>query len=411
MGQVVGRPKMPLTNLQIKNAKPGVHIDGNGLYLSVSRNGATSWIYRYQLKGRRREMGLGAFHSLPAVEARARAAKLRTLVASGLDPLELREAERKARQEQEHAAETERLRDKRTFQIAAEQFIKTHEAGWSNDKHRQQWTNTLKTYAFPAIGSKPVHGITTTDIAAILEPIWSLKPETASRVRMRIEAVLNSAKALGWRSGENPAAWRGCLDAVLPRASKIKKVKHHAALPWRVAPQFMAALSERDGLGARALEFAILTAARSGEVRGLRWEELDLEQALWVVPAERMKAKREHRVPLSAAAITLLKAMPRIQGIPLVFPGMRNQPLSDMSLSAVLKRMEFGKFTVHGFRSTFRDWAAERGHSFEACEAALAHKIGLKEVKSYLRTDHLEQRREIMAQWARFLYTANAGNS
>ncbi|GMM62305.1 site-specific integrase [Novosphingobium sp. IK01] len=391
---------MPLKNTQILSAAPGSHCDGDGLYLEVTRKGSKSWMFRYQMGGRRREMGLGSLVGLSAPQARAIAAQLRLKVANGIDPLAEREAERLAAEAAARAAEVETERQQQTFQKVAEAYIATHEAGWSNAKHIQQWTNTLKTYVYPKIGSKTVDAITTADVVAILKPIWAKKPETASRVRMRIEAVLNSAKALGWREGENPAVWKGGLDAVLPRRGKVKTVRHHPAMPHASAPAFMAALQAREGMGARALEFTILTAARSGEVRGARWDEIDLEKALWVIPATRMKAKREHRVALSSAAVALLRAMPRFANSLLIFPGSKGQALSDMSLSAVLKRMDLGHFTVHGFRSTFRDWAAEQGFAFDAIEAALAHKIGNSVVTAYLRTDHLEMRKGIMQAWA-----------
>lgn len=394
---------MPLTNLQIKNAPKGMHADGNGLYLAVTGKGAKSWIFRYQLGGKRREMGLGPVLALSGPEARAKVAQLKLMVANGIDPLAEREAERLAAEAAARAAEVEEERQQQTFQKVAETYIADHAPGWRNAKHIQQWTNTLKTYVYPKIGSKTVDAITTADVVAILKPIWAKKPETASRVRMRIEAVLNSAKALGWREGENPAVWKGGLDAVLPRRNKVKTVRHHAAMPHALAPAFMTALKAHDGMGARALEFTVLTAVRSGDVRGARWDEIDLENALWTIPATRIKAAREHRVPLSSAAVALLKAMPRYANCPLVFPGMHKQELSDMSLSAVLKRMDLRPYTVHGFRSTFRDWAAERGFAFDAVESALAHKIGNSVVMAYLRTDHLEMRKGIMQAWADYL--------
>lgn len=394
---------MALKHTQILSAGPGMHVDGNGLYLSVTPKGAKSWIFRYQLGGKRREMGLGSLVGLSAPEARAMAAQLKVKVANGVDPLAEREAAREAAEAEARAREAEQKRQQHTFRAAAESHIAAHTPSWCNAKHIQQWSNTLKTYVYPKIGETPVDEITTADVVEILKPIWSAKPETASRVRMRIEAVLNSAKALGWRSGENPAVWRGGLDAVLPRAGKVKTVRHHPAMPWQDMPTFVANLRTREGVGARALEFTILTAARSGEVRGARWDEIDLDQKLWVIPADRMKAKREHRVPLSDAAVALLSELPRLAECPLVFPGMHRQPLSDMSLSAVLKRMDLGHFTVHGFRSTFRDWAAERGFAFDAIESALAHKIGDKVVAAYLRTDHLEARKGIMKSWSEFL--------
>lgn len=394
---------MALKNTQILSAAPGMHVDGNGLYLNVTRKGAKSWIFRYQLGGKRREMGLGSLVGLTAPEARAKAAQLKFQVANGIDPLAEREVERLAAEMAARAAQAEQARQTHTFQKVAETFIADQSPSWSNAKHAQQWANTLKTYAYPKLGAKPVDEITTADVVAVLKPIWSSKSETASRVRMRIEAVLNSAKALGLRGGENPAIWKGGLDAVLPRRGKMKAVRHHRAMAWADAPAFAAALKGREGMGALALAFTILTAARSGEVRGARWEEIDLEGSLWVVPAKRMKAKREHRVPLSSAAVALLKGMPRIANCPLIFPGTKRQALSDMSLSAVLRRMDLGHVTVHGFRSTFRDWAAEQGFAFDAIESALAHTVGNKVVTAYLRTDHLDMRRGIMAKWAEYL--------
>jgi len=390
---------MALTNLQIKNAKPGMHIDGNNLYLSVTSKGAKSWIFRFQVNDKRREMGLGSLTALPAAEARAKASQLKVLVARGIDPLAERDAERLAVKAAELADKAELNRRHFTFRVAAELHIANYAASWRNEKHAKQWSSTLLTYAYPKIGEMPVEQITMPHIVEILQPIWSDKPETASRVRMRIEAVLNSAKAQGWRSGENPAIWKGGLDAVLPRSSKIRSVRHHPAMPWETVSTFMIDLKARDGMGARAVEFAVLTAARSGEVRGSRWEEVDLAKALWVIPAERMKAKREHRVPLSREAVALLNALPRYADSFLIFPGTRRQPLSDMSMSAVLRRMDLGHFTVHGFRSTFRDWCAERGFPFDAIESALAHQIGNKTVAAYLRTDHLEGRKGIMQAW------------
>lgn len=394
---------MTLKNTQILSANPGMHVDGNGLYLNVASKGGKSWIFRYQIRGKRREMGLGSLVGLSAPQARAKVAQLKLQVANGIDPLAEREAERLKAHVTARAQQIDQERLQQTFRAAAESHIANHSPSWSNDKHIQQWSNTLKTYVYPKIGSKPVDEITTADVVSILKPIWSVKPETASRVRMRIEAVLNSAKALGWRSGENPAMWKGGLDAVLPSTGKVKKVRHHPAMPYSSAPAFMADLKVRDGMSALALQFAILTAARSGEVRGARWAEVDLDKAIWVVPAERMKAKREHRVPLSKAAVSVLESVPRISGCPLIFPGTKRQSLSDMSLSAVLKRMDLTQFTVHGFRSTFRDWAAESAFAFDAIESALAHQIGNKVVMAYLRTDHLETRRDIMTKWAAFL--------
>lgn len=392
---------MALTALEIKNAKPGMHADGGGLYLHVGKAGNASWIFRFQLNKRRREMGLGSLTALSAVEARAKAAELKAMVGRGIDPLEVKEATQKEEAQAQAAQKEEQTLNAATFKSATERHLALKESGWRNAKHRQQWENTLATYAFPVIGDLPVRHITPQHVLQVLEPIWSTKPETASRVRMRIEAVLNSAKVLSWRTGENPALWRGNLDAALPSRGKVRTVKHHAALPWREISPFMAQLRQRDGLSARALEFAILTAARSGEVRKATWSEIDLDQKLWIIPAERMKAGREHRVPLSQSALQLLDEMPRFQGYDLIFPGTRMQPLSDMSLSAVLKRMGMTDITVHGFRSTFRDWAAEHtGHGSDIVEMALAHTISSKTEAAYRRGDLITKRKSLMEDWA-----------
>lgn len=392
---------MALTALEIKNAKQGMHADGAGLYLHVGKAGNASWIFRFQLNKRRREMGLGALSSLSAVEARAKAAELKAMVGRGIDPLEARQADREEEAQAQAAQKEEQTLNAATFRAATERHLALKESGWSNVKHRQQWQNTLATYAYPHIGDLPVRDITPQHVLQVLEPIWSTKPETASRVRMRIEAVLDGAKVLGWRSGENPAFWRGNLDAVLPPRSKVRAVKHHPALPWKEIAAFMTQLRERDGFAARALEFAVLTAARSGEVRNAAWSEIDLDQRLWIIPAERMKAKREHRVPLSRAAITLLSQVPHLEGCDLLFPGTRMQPLSGMSISAVLKRMGKTDITVHGFRSTFRDWAAEdTGHGSDIVEMALAHTVANKTEAAYRRGDLLAKRRRLMEDWA-----------
>ncbi len=392
---------MALSTLEIKNAKPGMLSDGQGLYLYVKESGAKSWIFRYELNKRRREMGLGPLASLAPIPARAEAARLKALTARGIDPLVEKEAAIAAQQKVSAVEIREATLNGATFEAVAERYLALREDAWNNAKHRQQWTNTLRTYAFPILGTMPVRDITTADILRVLEPIWREVPETASRVRMRIEAVLSAAKQLGLREGENPALWRGGLDAILPSRSKVRRVKHHAAMPWLEMSGFCAALRLRPGIAARALEFTILTAGRSGEIRHALWSEIDLEGALWVIPAERMKSGREHRVPLSGQAISILKAMPQIDDCPIIFPGSRLQPLSDMSLAAVLKRMSLGHFTVHGFRSTFRDWAAETtDYPSDLIEMALAHSIGNKVEAAYRRGDMMEKRRKLMEDWA-----------
>jgi len=392
-----------ITTLQLKNAKPGMHADGNGLYLYVKDGGAKSWIFRYQIAGRRREMGLGAVAHLSVIPARAEAARLKALVANKFDPLEEKRRVRSAAHASTALENREVALEGKTFRIVADAYIAAQEAGWRNLKHRQQWENTLKTYAFPVIGDLPVRQIGVQHVLDVLQPIWSTKPETASRVRMRIEAVLNSAKLMGWREGENPAIWRGGLEAALPAISKVRRVRHHAAMTSGKISSFMQDLREREGIAARALEFTILTAARSGEVRQARWDQVDLDRGWWTIPADRMKAGREHRVPLSKWARAVIQQMPVVDDCPLIFPGFRNRPLSDMSLSAVLKRMNVSDVTVHGFRSTFRDWAAEHTHHHpEVVEMALAHAVGNKVEAAYRRGDMLAKREALMEDWAQW---------
>ncbi len=403
---------MSLTNLEIRNAKPGMHSDGNGLYLLVRDGGAKSWIFRYTAGGKRREMGLGALAALDPVDARADAGQLRKRIVAGFDPIDER---LKAKTDIAEAKRQVQLAEKRasaTFQQVSSQYIAAHEGGWRNAKHRQQWENTLKTYAFPVIGDMPVCDIEVEHVLEVLKPIWTRKHETARRVRMRIEAVLDSAKVKKLREGDNPAIWRGGLESLLPTISKSEIVRSHPAMPWDDISAFMPRLKTREGISARALEFAILTAARSGEVRRACWSEINLEKRLWLIPREKMKAKREHRVPLSKPAIELLESMPMIYGCPYIFPGTRNQPLSDMSLGAVLRRMDLGHYTVHGFRSTFRDWASEvSDHKPEAIELALAHSIANKTEAAYRRGDQLEKRVALMEDWASWCSSLTASES
>ena len=316
---------------------------------------------------------------------------------------------------QDRAAKASQARESelegKTFRMVANSYIAAQEAGWRNLKHRQQWENTLKTYAFPVMGDLPVRDIGVQHVLDVLQPIWSTKPETASRVRMRIEAVLNSAKLMGWRTGENPAVWRGGLEAGLPPISRVRRVRHHAAMASTVVARFMADLACREGISARALEFTILTAARSGEVRQARWDQIDLERGWWTIPADRMKAGREHRVPLSKRARGVIEQMPVVDDCPLIFPGFHNRPLSDMSLSAVLKRMKIENVTVHGFRSTFRDWAAEHTHHHpEVVEMALAHAVGNKVEAAYRRGDMLSKREALMEDWAQWCSNDGGGS-
>lgn len=392
-----------LTPLAIrKKTKPGYYGDGAGLWLQISSAGTKSWIFRFTLAGRQREMGLGPLHTVTLAEAREIAKSCRQLLLDGKDPIDARRAVR-----QTEALERAK---KMTFDQCAEAYIEAHRTGWKNEKHAQQWENTLATYASPLIGKLPVAEVDTALIVKVLTQkvdggkvsFWEGKTETATRLRGRLERILDWATVSRYREGDNPARWRGHLDKLLANPNKIAKVDHHAALPWREAGSFMAELRSQQGIAARALEFAVLTAARSGEVRGATWSEIDLSASLWIVPGERMKMGKEHRVPLSPAAIALLKTLPRLGEQ--VFPGAKeNSALSDMSLSAVLRRMKRGDITVHGFRSTFRDWCAESTNfAREVCEHALAHSLPDKVEAAYQRGDLLEKRAQLMNAWASF---------
>jgi integrase len=349
-------------------------------------------------------MGLGALEYLEPVKARAEAAGLKAKVSAGIDPLDERKSLEAAAAAQRKAEQATLRKAGATFEVVAAQYIENHRPSWKNAKHAQQWENTLRTYVYPVVGNLAVDEITTEHVVAILKPIWATKSETASRVRMRIEAVLTAAKLMGWRSGDNPAVYKGGLEAILPPISKVRQVRHHPALPYEEAPQFIRLLHERGGISALALEFCILTAARSGEVRHATWDEIDQDAGLWIVPADRMKTRREHRVPLSRRTLEVLESVGHHQGSSLLFPGAGFKPLSDMTLSAVLKRMNLSQFTVHGFRSTFRDWAAETTpYPNEVVEMALAHTIANKAEAAYRRGDLLQKRRELMDDWADYL--------
>jgi integrase len=381
---------------------PGRYGDGKGLWLQVRDAQHRSWLFRFKLFGRERAMGLGPVEDVTLAEAREEADACRKLLRQGIDPIEHRRADRAAK-----AAAARGI----TFRDVAERYIAAHAAGWRNAKHAEQWRATLATYAFPVFGDQPVHAIDTGLVMRVLEPIWAAKTETASRLRGRIESVLDYAAARGWRSGENPARWRGHLQKLLPARSKVQRVEHHPALPWRQMGAFMAALRAHDGVAARALEFAILTAARTGEVIGARWAEIDGD--VWTVPGERMKAGREHRVPLSAAALAVLSTMKPDGAAPseFVFPGGRpGRPLSGMALLMLLRRMGRGDLTAHGFRSTFREWTAEAtGYPREVAELALAHVNKDKVEAAYQRGDLFEKRRRLMEEWAAFCARPSLG--
>jgi integrase len=377
-----------LTALAVKAlTKPGVYRVSRNLYLQVTDTGGRSWLFRYMLRGLPRYQGLGACDLVTLAEAREKVLAGRRLAAAGIDPL----AERRA-------AKAKLV----TFADCAERYIAAHQAGWKNDKHRAQWGSTLATYVNPVIGQLPVDAIDTGLVMKLLEPIWSTKPETASRVRGRIESILDWATARGYRQGDNPARWRGHLQRLLPARSKVAPVEHHAALPYAEMPAFMTTLRQQAGTGARALELTILTAARTGEAIGARWDEIDMKARTWTVPSGRMKSGKPHTVPLSEQAVALLAALPR--GGALVFENSRaGQPISNMAMTMTLRRMGRDELTVHGFRSTFRDWAAEQtGHPNHVVEMALAHTIGNGVEAAYRRGDLLEKRRLLMRDWAAY---------
>lgn len=392
-----------LSAAKVQKAGPGRYGDGNGLYLLVkppggARDGGRFWLFRYTMPGTKmREMGLGRAGSQPGsvtlAEARGRAADLYKQVRLGVDPLGEREAK----------AAAAKVRTT-TFRDVAERYMDTHEAGLRNAKHRQQWRNTMATYAYPHMGEVAVGMVATAHVLAALQPIWTEKPETAARVRGRVEAVLDFARSLDLRNGENPARWKGHLSNALPSRAKVAPVEHHAALPWRDVAAFLTALRAQPGIAARALELAILTAARSGEVLNAKWPEFDLDAAVWTVPANRMKAGKEHRVPLSAPALAVLQSLLPMRDVDWTFPGQRRgRPLSNMAMEMVLRRMQRPDLTVHGFRSTFRDWAAEcTTYQREVVEMALAHTVGNKVEAAYRRGDLFEKRRALMSDWATF---------
>lgn len=380
-----------------KVKEPGRYADGHGLYLQVSVWGTKAWVFRFMQNGRARHMGLGPVHTLSLQEARERAKKARQALLDGLDPIEDRASARLAKRA-EAAKRT-------TFKEAAEKYVAAHRAGWKNAKHADQWESTLTTYAYPIIGNLSVADVDTAHVLKIIEPIWGTKTETASRVRGRIESILDWAAARKFRHGDNPARWRGHLDKLLPARSKVQKVEHHPAMPYANVGAFIQELRAGCSISARALEFTILTSCRTAEVTGARWDEVDFTQKVWKVPGERTKSGREHRVPLSTRAIAILKEAPRVKDNPFVFPGIRvGQHLSNMAMLEMLRERCGDKFTVHGFRSSFRDWAAEQTNfPREIAEAALSHVLGNKVESAYQRGDLLEKRRRLMDSWATYL--------
>ena len=397
MAQTVGR----LTALKVARAKrPGMYADGGGLYLQITKGGA-SWVYRFMLNGRAREMGLGPVHTITLAEARERATQARKLRLDGVDPIERRRSERAAQRVAGVMA--------MSFQQCGDAFITSHGTGWGA-LHRRQWTNSLAQHVYPVIGDVRVQDIDTTLVMKVVEPLWRSIPETAYRIRGRIEAVLDWAKVLGYRTGENPARWRGYLDKLLPARGKVRKVEHHAALPYAELPGFMVALREQEGIVARALEFTILTAARTGETRFARWSEFDLLDKTWTIPDRRMKAGKEHRIPLCKRTLAILQEMQahRLADHGFVFPGSKvGRPIADTVLLRLLQRMGRGDLTAHGFRATFKTWASDRTpFQNEIVEAALAHVVGSKVEQAYQRGDMFEKRRRLMQQWEMFCTAA-----
>ncbi len=385
-----------LSALEVRRlTRPGLHSVGGatGLHLQVTPSGARSWVLRIKIGDKRRDLGLGAFRDVPLARAREKARETREQIQQGVDPV----AERRAAKAALMAAAARSV----TFDECARRVVEMKRQEFKNAKHAAQWPATLATYASPVIGKLPVDEIELGHITEVLTPIWQAKTETATRLRQRIEAVLDYATAHGLRNGANPARWKGNLDAVLPKPSKLKKVQHHRALPIDAMPGFMADLKRRDGMAARCLEFVILTACRSGEARGARWAEIDLDAGVWTIPAERMKAGKAHKVPLSDEALALLQGLPRLADSALIFFAPRGGQMSDMTLLAVLRRMAVDA-VPHGFRSTFRDWCAERtNYPQHVAEMALAHTIGDKVEAAYRRGDLMEKRRRLMQEWAR----------
>lgn len=387
-----------LTALQVRHAtEPGRYGDGDGLYLNVRPNGSRAWLLRCKMPGGKvRDMGLGSLADVTLAAARDAAAAAREKIRTGVDPI----AARGAPPPEEAGV--------RTFREVGEEFVRSQESGWKNPVHRAQWRSTLETYAYPTLGDMPVNAITTVHVRAVLEPIWTSKTETADRLRGRIERILASAKALGLRSGENPAAWKENLAELLPPPRKVRRPGHHKSLPWKRCPAFVASVLPRDGEGARALLLTLLTAGRTMETLGARWCEFDLTERTWTIPAERMKGGRLHLVPLSDAAMALLEATPAAARDPsahVLHDGDPAVHLSNMTMAAVLKRMGVDDATVHGFRSSFRTWAAESngGYRSDIAEAALAHMTKDKVLAAYQRGELFDLRVSMMADWARFL--------
>ncbi|NCC03962.1 MAG: DUF4102 domain-containing protein [Proteobacteria bacterium] len=398
MARVLGK----LTVLAVNKAKTkGLYADGGGLYLQVGPTGAKSWLFRYMRFGKAQAMGLGPLHAVSLADARTKAADCRKLLAAGLNPLEAKKTE----EVQARIAAAKGT----TFETCAKAYIEAHKAGWKQERHAKQWDQALAKHAYPVMGNLPVDAIDTALVMKVLEPIWQKKTETAKRLRGRIECILDWAKVREYRQGENPARWRGHLENLLARPSKLIKVEHFAALPYTKVNGFLHSLDKQAGLAALALKLVIYTACRSTEVLGATWSEIDFTGKVWTIPAERMKTAKEHRVPLTSSALAVLNKLKQERDREIVpslyvFPSPKgNVPLSNVVMLALLRRMDRRDITVHGFRSSFRDWAAEQTNfPREVAEAALAHAIQSRVEAAYRRSDLFEKRRLLMDKWARY---------
>jgi integrase len=395
-----------LSALKIKqNLKPGMYADGLGLYLRVGSGNSKHWVFRYRTNGKLRDMGLGPLHTVSLAEARDKAESYRVMRLKGLDPLEERAKEQQAKTIEAATAIT--------FEKCAETYIATHRDGWKNGKHAEQWAATLQTYVYPVFKDRPIAEIEDALVLKVLQPIWRDKTETASRVRGRIERILDWARVMKYRTGDNPARWRGHLDHLLPKRSRVSSIVHHAAMPIDETPGFVQVLRREKTVVARAFEFCILTATRTNETMGMRWSEYDEKTGLWIVPAARMKAGRDHRIPLATRTVQILAEMKDSRIGDFVFPGgIEERPLSSMAFLMLLRRLKRDDITAHGFRSTFRDWAAERTNfPNEVVEMALAHTISNKVEAAYRRGDLFEKRRQLAEAWAMFCAGATSAAS
>lgn len=397
-GQAMPKVAKQLTALEVSRLSgKGRYSVGCGLYLKIENEHSKSWVLIATVGDKRRNIGLGAYPKFSLAQAREKASKARELIEQGIDPIEQKKATRSAIK----AAQAKEI----TFKQCATAYIDSQSHAWKNPRHHAIWTNSLRDYAYPVIGDMLMRDIEQVHILKILKPIWTEKTETAGRVRRRIEAVLSYAAVSGYRDHDNPARWRGRLDKILPAPSKVAKVKHHEAVSVEALPSFIAELSQHESMSVKCLLFTVLTACRSGEARGATWSEIDMQSKVWTIPAERMKAGKEHQVPLSGQAIKLLDSLPRIQDTPYVFPSVRNKPLSDMALSMLMRRMNTGA-VPHGFRSTFRDWAGDKtNYPRDLAEAALAHTVSNQVEAAYRRGTALEKRRAMMNEWGKYVFS------